>query len=162
MPVYFIASSNSSQSDLLDVKIGLSANVLRRKKELQTGNPNELKLMGYIKTEDDATTEKALHHKHSSIKRRGEWFQLTSWQVHQELKSHGIQGYIALQENTFEIIGYDRKGIPERAGPWEWDDVDYQDFCPTCGCSCGLHYEESVLAYSCLRCGIFYPESLDR
>lgn len=46
MPVYFFLDPESEM-----VKIGRAKDVLKRVKKLQTGNPNILKIMGWIETE---------------------------------------------------------------------------------------------------------------
>jgi hypothetical protein len=59
------------------VKIGKSNDINSRMIELQTGNPNELKLIRYIEcsTEEQAIyLENTLHIKYKDLQRKGEWF----------------------------------------------------------------------------------------
>ncbi len=70
--VYFI-------SDGLNIKIGITINNPSiRLKQLQTSNPNRLKLIHYIEAEDFKLIERRLHHLFKIYKTRykGEWFNL--------------------------------------------------------------------------------------
>lgn len=64
--VYFIEDGSK-------VKIGFSYNIEKRKKELQTGNNNELKLLYYIK-ECEPSFEKYVHSICQRYRENGEWF----------------------------------------------------------------------------------------
>ena len=69
--VYFI------RDGLGHVKIGLTKDVLQRKKELQTANPCELEIfyvMHLDKYFDAQNIERALHKKFSHVRMCGEWF----------------------------------------------------------------------------------------
>lgn len=61
---YFIQSSTGY------IKIGKSANPIKRLQYLQTGSPEELRLLGFTK----ASTEEQLHASLSQYRVRGEWF----------------------------------------------------------------------------------------
>jgi len=156
MPVYFIAENENDDHSSLRVKIGRSRNIEVRLRTLQTGSPYDLKLMGWIESDDDRQLEQALHDRYSEQCIRLEWFYLQPEVVLNELKSHGISSYIATEENTFEIMSRDKDGVPEYYGPWKWGDVDDSEFCPKCGCSCGLQYNENYGTDRCLKCGIIY------
>ena len=52
------------------IKIGLSTDPEKRVKVMQTGNPDELFLIGYI----EGDLEKELHHYYADIRLNGEWF----------------------------------------------------------------------------------------
>lgn len=156
MPVYFIAENENEDFDSLRVKIGRSHNILRRLKELQTGSPYELKLMGWIESDKDSELESILHERYASRCTRQEWFQLHPEVVMDELKSHGIDAYIATEDNAFEIQSRDRDGVPEYVGAWKWLEVEDAEFCPKCGCGCGLDYNENYGGERCLKCGIIY------
>ena len=67
--IYFIRSGNSDYC-----KIGITDNLPRRIKALQTGNPETLKCLGVIY--GDAASERLIHIKLSKYKIRGEWYQL--------------------------------------------------------------------------------------
>ena len=54
-------------------KVGVTSNVSRRFHQLQTDNPDELKLVGYIQGD----YEKELHEKFVHLHIRGEWFRAT-------------------------------------------------------------------------------------
>lgn len=154
MPVYFVANNEQNDYDALRVKIGLSKDVHARIRQLQTGSPYKLALMGWVIGSDDRPLEAELHERFADRHLHGEWFQLTPEDVLDEIRSHGIAGYIAARYNAFEIVSYDQDGIPEFLGPWKWDDIQIQEFCPQCGCGCGLHYNENYGIERCLKCGI--------
>ncbi len=68
--VYFIVGGSL-------VKIGLSCNVERRLKELQTSNPTKLTLAHKIQTSSEAQAyflENQLHKRYEKLRQRGEWF----------------------------------------------------------------------------------------
>lgn len=61
------------QSDVTgNIKIGRSKNPQKRLKQLQTGNPNKLKLIAEFKGE--GWKEKILHERLSAYRLNGEWF----------------------------------------------------------------------------------------
>jgi T5orf172 domain len=154
MPVYFIAENENDNHDSLRVKIGRSGNIQVRLRTLQTGSPYSLKLMGWIESDNDKQLELTLHERFSDQRIHLEWFYLQPEKVLNELQSHGICAYIATEENTFEIMSRDKDGVPEYYGPWKWGDVEDSEFCPKCGCTCGLHYNENYGTVRCLNCGI--------
>lgn len=156
MPVYFIAENENNDPNSLRVKVGRSVDIQVRLRTFQTGSPYELKLMGWIESDDDKQLELALHDRYSDLNIHGEWFNLEPNIVFNELKSHGINGFIATEENAFAIISRDKDGVPEYSGPWKWGDVEDSEFCPKCGCSCGLQYNENYGTERCLKCGIIY------
>jgi hypothetical protein len=156
MPVYFIAENENDDYGSLRVKIGRTGDMQVRLRALQTGSPYELKLMGWIESDNDALLEQKLHQKYSTSRIRLEWFKLDPADVFVELRSHGIFAYIATEENTFEIEAWDKDGVPEYHGPWKWGDVEDSEFCPKCGCGCGLQYNENYGGERCLLCGIIY------
>ena len=156
MPVYFIAENENDDHNSLRVKIGRSRDINVRLRALQTGSPYELKLMGWIESGNDKGLESELHERYSEQHIHLEWFYLDPEDVLEELKSHGISAYIATEKNTFEIMSRDKDGVPEYYGPWKWADVEDSEFCPKCGCSCGLHYNENYGTDRCLKCGIIY------
>lgn len=56
------------------IKIGFSENnPLGRLRDLQVGNPEELRLIGYLRCKD-RSTERTLHEEFRALKIRGEWF----------------------------------------------------------------------------------------
>lgn len=69
MSVYFIRAGNY-------IKIGYADDPRKRLKELQTGNPNKLELLGSIP--GDVSREKEVHHIFSDFRVNGEWFELTT------------------------------------------------------------------------------------
>lgn len=147
MAVYFIADRNNGL-----VKIGVSGDMNRRLKQLQTGNPFELEFMGWIEEDKDQfRIEKDLHQKYSRKHVFGEWYKISQDDVIHELTIH--HGFIPKNDNPFEIIGRDKDGIPESLGVWEWQDFDVEACCPFCGCLCGMHYQEASMMYYCISCG---------
>ena len=153
MSVYFIAEDENGDYDDLRIKIGLSKNIERRLSDLRTGSPYKLRLMGWIDTSNDHELEKSLHSKYANCRQHLEWFNLSASDVLVELSIHGVNSYIAINENTFEIIDLDDDGVPEYVGPWKWTDIDFQRFCPDCGWGGGLSYNENYCGDRCLKCG---------
>lgn len=68
--VYLIFSLNEGE-----YKIGISKYPEKRIKQLQTGNPSELKILYTFKSELSSQIESALHRSYYAV--RGEWFSLT-------------------------------------------------------------------------------------
>ena len=161
MPVYFIAENENDDHGSLRVKIGRSKDIQIRLRALKTGSPYELKLMGWIESDDDKQLERKLHERYIDQNIHLEWFLLPPEDVLNELRSHGISAYISTEKNTFEIISRDKDGVPEYYGSWKWGDVDDSEFCPQCGCSCGLQYNENYGTDRCLKCGIIYEYEED-
>ena len=61
------------QSDVTGmIKVGRSKNPLKRLKQLQTGNPNKLKLIASFKGE--GWKEKSIHERLDRYRLEGEWF----------------------------------------------------------------------------------------
>jgi len=58
VPVYFLGEDKKGCSS---IKIGVAKDIARRKRALQTGNPLELRLLGWIVSEDDFQLERDLH-----------------------------------------------------------------------------------------------------
>ena len=67
--VYFIGCDDS-------VKIGISDNPEERLKQMQTGNPSELKILKTYHSDDAEATEKALHRIFDDARIQGEWFSI--------------------------------------------------------------------------------------
>lgn len=65
--LYIIQSDNTGM-----IKIGRSKDPLKRLKQLQTGNPNKLKLIAYF--DNMGWREKELHEQLSRYRLEGEWF----------------------------------------------------------------------------------------
>lgn len=68
--VYFIQSGGF-------IKIGVAVNVLKRVKDLQTGNPNNISLVAHINARSKQhaySIENQLHRKFASYNKTGEWF----------------------------------------------------------------------------------------
>lgn len=154
MPVYFIAENENGDYDNLRIKIGLSTNIEKRFRQLKTGSPYELKLMGWIECDDDRDFEKQLHLKYAASKSHLEWFTLSATDVLEELLQHSTRSFIATNENAFEVVSHDRDGVPEYLGAWQWGDVEIQEFCPSCGRGGGMDYNENYGGMRCLHCGL--------
>jgi hypothetical protein len=121
MPVYFIGEDENGCSP---VKVGVARDIGRRKSDLQTGNPLELKLLGWITAADDFKTERDLHRRLATRRGRGEWFNIEPADVLPLLMEVGQHGFVAKNADAFEITGYDRDAIPEYLGVWEWADLE--------------------------------------
>lgn len=150
MSVYFIYQLSKGPNAL---KIGRSGNRDARLKQLQTGNPNELLIVGWIEADDDAVLERSLHIQFADFRRMGEWFEIEPAHIQSVIQRAGRQGFVAKNEDAFEVLGYDRDGIPEYVGVWEWGDLQLEECCPFCGCCCGMHYQEVSNCWHCLNCG---------
>ena len=154
MPVYFIAENENGSYGNLRVKIGISVNVQRRIRQLQTGSPYELKLMGWIEHDNDRALEKQLHQKYASVNTHREWFVLDASDVFEELKQHSTSSFIATNDNAFEVVSHDQDGVPEYLGAWQWGDAEIDEFCPSCGWGGGMDYNENYGGMRCLNCGL--------
>lgn len=154
MPVYFIGENENADYERLRIKIGKSKNIVKRLAQLRTGSPYDLGLMGWIEANNDLNLEKQLHQKYKNKRAHLEWFNLSVSDVLQELKSHSTNSYIALNDNAFEVASFDCDGIPELVGAWQWAQVEYEEFCPSCGWGGGLSYNENFNGERCLKCGL--------
>lgn len=149
MPVYFLGEIEEGH---FRVKIGVAKDIKNRVRQLQTGNSIELRLLGWIETDEPFNMERLLHTHFKKDHRRGEWFDIQAAQIYPILKRAGIDGFVAKNTNAFEIVGYDRDAIPEYIGVWEWGRLEIYESCPFCGCMCGMDYQESTYMYYCLSC----------
>lgn len=149
MPVYFIVQNSPGEQFL---KIGRAGLIRRRLGALQTGNPYELQIVGWINARDDAALEKKLHDQFRARRRSGEWFAIEPADILSALKTAGQQGFVAKNTNAFEIVGYDKDAIPECLGVWEWADLEMDECCPYCGCMCGMHFQDASQLFHCINC----------
>jgi len=69
MAIYFIRAGNF-------IKIGYAVDPYSRLKQLQTGNPQKLELVGYV--EGDYETEAHIHSLFADFRVKGEWFELNT------------------------------------------------------------------------------------
>jgi hypothetical protein len=148
MPVYFMGTESSEHS----IKIGATKNIERRQRELQTGNPVELRLLGWIEAANSFQLEQRLHEHFVSTRLRGEWFAIEPADILPVLMRAGRDGFVAKNADAFQITGYDRDAVPEYVGVWEWGDFEIQECCPFCGCMCGMAYQDASQMYHCLHC----------
>lgn len=150
MPVYFIAA-NSHQ--LTPVKIGVSKNIPRRLRQLQTASPSPLVLMGWLQSSKPFDLEKELHHLFQGQRLEyGEWFDLDRDDVLDVLFRAGRDGYIAKNADAFQLVGYDQDAVPEYLGICDWVDLEIEDCCPFCGCLCGMFFQDASQMYHCIAC----------
>jgi len=82
--VYFIAEIPFNGK----VKIGRSKNIFRRRRQLQSCNPNLLGVLCHIPTNNMVALEGQLHRKFSNYRIRGEWFDLSMCQILSEYRGH--------------------------------------------------------------------------
>lgn len=150
MPVYFISDSVDIGRK---VKIGRSGNIDQRLKNLQTGNPNELFVLGYIYSGDDRALEKEFHRRFADRRGRGEWFNIGADELLPDLKAAGSMGFLSRSHIAYEFIGNDWDGLPEFAFGAEWADLEPQECCPNCGCFCGMWYSDAFGWELCQQCG---------
>lgn len=149
MPIYFIGVD---ESRCTPIKIGVAKNIERRKRNLQTGNPLELRLLGWIETADPFQLEKNLHERFGAARDRGEWFKIQPADILPLLQDAGSDGFVAKNADAFQIVGYDRDAVPEYLGVWEWGDLEIEECCPFCGCLCGMHFQDASQMYHCIQC----------
>jgi hypothetical protein len=150
MYTYFIIENEDNEKHR--IKIGSSKDPGKRIRELQTGNPRKLAIMGWIECENQ-DLEKSLHKKYEKKKLNGEWFTIEPADVFEELKKHSISSFICVQANAGQFLGCDRDAIPEYLGPWEWLDTEIDEFCPKCGWGGGVHHNSAWGGPDCLHCG---------
>ncbi len=157
MPVYFLGEEEKGCSP---IKIGVAKNIEARKRNLQTGNPLELRLLGWIETADEFGLEARLKNELKAVRSRGEWFNIEPADILPFLVRAGRDGFVAKNADAFQITGYDSDAIPEYLGVWEWADLEIDKCCPFCGCLCGMHFEEASQMYYCIRCDTLtnFPE----
>ena len=62
--------------DTINYKIGITSNIKKRIKQLQTGNSNRLQLVCYIKNDNVYNLEKELHNHFKDKLVFGEWYNL--------------------------------------------------------------------------------------
>lgn len=150
MPVYFFLQEAAGP---WKIKIGKADNIERRRKQLQTGSPYLLNLVGFIRSKDDFALEKALHQqlagKRSDI---GEWFDMQPAEILPVLQQHLHDAFVAKTGQSFEIVGHDGDGIPEFMGVWEWGDLELEECCPICGWLGGMYFQEASQGHYCIEC----------
>ena len=157
--VYFIADNFDGA-----VKTGISSDIYRRRRELQTGNPRPLKLMGFIETKNRQELyklENEIHNKYrdKNIAMGGgtEFFSLSSGEVLATIRElherPDLLGFLAVSEDSLKFWFAENGFEGGIWDVWEWGTLNYEDCCPYCGCLCGLIYEEKVMLYECLYCG---------
>lgn len=135
------------------LKIGRAKDIYQRRDALQTGNPETLVLVGWIRSDADSALEAELHGRHQTRRVAGEWFRLEPSEILDDLKRAGSNGFVARRGDAFEIVGHDRDAIPEYLGVWEWADLELEECCPFCGAMCGMHFQDASQAYYCINCG---------
>jgi hypothetical protein len=69
MPVYFLSEDENGCSP---IKIGIARNIEVRKRNLQNGNPFELRLLGWIDTADVFEVEPRLLQRFAALRVRDE------------------------------------------------------------------------------------------
>lgn len=87
--IYFI-----SQMDTEKTKVGITNNLPRRMRQIQTGNDKPLSLIGYIEydTRTEARAEERRIHKLWQTKRlAGEWFDLTETDIDELARIYDIR-----------------------------------------------------------------------
>jgi hypothetical protein len=149
VPVYFLGEDENGCSP---IKIGVAKNIEGRKRNLQTGNPLKLRLLGWIETPEDFKLEGDLKRHFDASRVRGEWFDIEPADILPFLRQAGRDGFVAKNADAFQIIGYDRDAIPEYLGVWDWADLEIDECCPLCGCLCGMHFQDASQMYYCIRC----------
>lgn len=149
MPVYFIGEEDGG---FCRIKIGVAKDIEKRRSNLQTGNPSEIKLLGWIDTEATFELERCLHRQFQAMRVRGEWFAIEPADILPVLMRATNDGFVARNADAFQIVGYDRDAVPEYLGVWEWGDLEIEECCPFCGCLCGMAFQDASQMYHCINC----------
>lgn len=92
MPVHFIGEDENGCSS---IKIGVAKNIAERKRNLQTGNPLVLKLLGWIEVANAFELERQFHQHFKSAHARGEWFAIEPSDILPILMRAGRDGFVA-------------------------------------------------------------------
>lgn len=149
MPVYFLGEDENGCSP---IKIGVAKNIEVRTRNLQTGNPLNLRLLGWIETPEVFQLEANLKRHFKATRVRGEWFDIEPADILPFLQRAGRDGFVAKNADAFQITGYDRDAVPEYLGVWEWADLEMEECCPFCGCLGGMHFQDASQMYYCISC----------
>lgn len=150
MPVYFIANG---EAQLSPIKIGRTNSLKRRMSKLQTGNPVQLRLLGYIESADEAALEAKLHQKFRQERESGEWFNIEAKEIVPFLLAAGTAAYVPPEDAVFEFESNDRSGVPCFVRGAAWLDLEIDELCPYCRRFGGIHYQSGPAVDICLRCG---------
>lgn len=96
--LYLVYSSDTDY-----YKIGITSNYNKRKKQLQTGNPNELVLENLFGSKYYKKIEQMLHNHYSHKNKLNEWFQLDYKDVKNFIKTCKTfeEAIKALEDNEF-------------------------------------------------------------
>ena len=101
------------------IKIGVAKNIAERKRNLQTGNPLVLKLLGWIEVTNAFELERQFHQHFKLAHSRCEWFAIKPADIFPILMRAGRYGFFAKNADAFQIGGYDRDAVPAYLGVWE-------------------------------------------
>lgn len=135
------------------IKIGRTNSLKRRMSELQTGNPVQLRLLGYIETGDEASLEAKLHQEFRRKRGSGEWFNIEANEIVPFLLDAGSAAYVPPEDAIFEFESNDHSGVPCYVRGAAWLDLEIEELCPCCGCFGGIHYQGGPAGDICLHCG---------
>lgn len=92
--VYFILAVETRR-----VKVGMAADPIERLYALQTGCPEELRLLAYVPSDDPKRLEGDLHAKFRRHHVRGEWYAL-EFEVEHYIQHHASRDFDALDMAT--------------------------------------------------------------
>jgi hypothetical protein len=149
MPVYFIGQEDG---EFCRIKIGVAKDIAKRRRNLQTGNPSAIRLLGWINTDATFELESRLHQQFSETRVRGEWFAIEPADILPILMRARNNGFVAKNADAFQIVSYDRDAVPEYLGVWEWGDLEIEECCPFCGCLLGMAFQDASQMYHCISC----------
>ena len=71
--------------------------------------------------------EKEIHRHFSHLRGSGEWFTLDPADILPILDHFGIDGFVGTTDDSFEVTGHDRDGVPEYLGVWNWGDLEWDE-----------------------------------
>lgn len=103
--IYFIQQGEDAY-----FKIGRTqSNTKKRLIGLQTGNPKRLRIYGKVRSYNVLKDEDDLHIKYYRQRQEGEWFNLTPYQIENEIESWGDKGELLIRTpkpiSAFKRIG---------------------------------------------------------
>ena len=110
MPVYFI---REDENGCTSVNIGVAKSIEAHKCKLQTGKLLELRLLGWLASDDDFELERQLYRRFGSGRTHSKWFQNKPDDLLPLLTCTraGQRGFVSNNANASHITGYDSDAV---------------------------------------------------
>jgi hypothetical protein len=106
-------------------KIGIANDLRNRLAQLQTGNPNVLKVESCYEFPNAQAVETVLHQKYSSARTLGEWFKLSDWQLQEFDKICEMLGGVRYSRSVQNVTLDEIDDADELAEPTDGVKFDY-------------------------------------